>query len=726
MRIVVLAGGIGGARFLLGVRAVARAAGADVTAIVNVGDDVTLHGLRICPDLDSVMYTLGDGADPERGWGRRGETWVIKEELAAYGAEPTWFGLGDRDIATHLVRTRMLDAGHPLSAVTEALCARWQPGVRLLPASDDRVETHVVVDADGDEARRPSTSRSGGSGYRAARAARDFVFVGAEAAKPAPGVLDAIAGADAVLVAPSNPVVSIAPILAVPGLRDALSAGPAPVVGVSPIIGGAPVRGMADKCLAAIDVECSAAGVGGYYRARSGGGILDAWLVDTADAGTTVDGVPVHECPLWMTDPDATAAIVRRGPRERRPRCLTSPSARSPASATSNPAPTSPACSPRPRPGSPTATCVVVTSKVVSKAEGRLVAVPPDAGQAREKAREAAIDDETVRVVARRGPTRIVQTRHGLVLAAAGVDESNVDRSHVVLLPEDPDASARAIRAGLRERLGVDVAVIVSDTMGRPWRLGQTDVAIGAAGIGAVRDYRGETDAHGNQPRGHPDRRRRRTRRGGGSGEGQGGSDPGGGDPGIQHGVRGPAEDGARALVRAAHEDMFSMGTAEARADGPARGRGAARRDAVRRRRPAGRDRPAVHCPWWTSGVRSGRCERAASPVDENGAAARRRPAEPGPRGRRRAPRAGRPGGRGPRVGVDRRRHAARSDRGGSGPLTPSSEVLSGLRTPRSSGTARHRTGVGAAARARPSTTCLTLLGAPARAHQQGVVACRR
>ena len=129
MQIVVLAGGIGGARFLLGVRAAARELGADVTAIVNVGDDVTLHGLRICPDLDSVMYTLGGGADPERGWGRVGETWTVKEELAAYEVDPAWFGLGDRDVATHLVRTRMLNQGFPLSAVTEALCKRWQPEV---------------------------------------------------------------------------------------------------------------------------------------------------------------------------------------------------------------------------------------------------------------------------------------------------------------------------------------------------------------------------------------------------------------------------------------------------------------------------------------------------------------------------------------------------------------------------------------------------------------------
>ena len=150
MRIVVLTGGIGGARFLVGVRAYARQVGAEVTAVVNVGDDVRMHGLQICPDLDSVMYTLGGAADPERGWGRVGETWVVKEELAKYGAEPSWFGLGDKDTATHLVRTTMLNAGYPLSAVTAALCERWQPGVTLLPATDDRLETHVVVDVDGE------------------------------------------------------------------------------------------------------------------------------------------------------------------------------------------------------------------------------------------------------------------------------------------------------------------------------------------------------------------------------------------------------------------------------------------------------------------------------------------------------------------------------------------------------------------------------------------------
>ncbi|WP_405094450.1 2-phospho-L-lactate transferase [Micromonospora sp. NBC_01412] len=310
MRIVVLVGGIGGARFLLGVRAYAREVGAEVTAVVNVGDDLYLHGLKVCPDLDSVMYTLGGGADPERGWGRVGETWTVKSELAAYGAEPTWFGLGDKDIATHLVRTTMLTGGYPLSAVTEALATRWQPGVRLLPATDDRLETHVVVDdpAGGQQAIH---FQEWWVRHRAEIPTHRFVFVGAETAKPAPGVLDAIASADVVLVAPSNPVVSVAPVLAVPGLREAVTDGPAPVVGVSPIISGAAVRGMADRCLAVVGVECSAAGVGGLYGSRSSGGLLDGWLVASEDAGAVVPDVTVRAVPLLMTDEAATAAMVR-------------------------------------------------------------------------------------------------------------------------------------------------------------------------------------------------------------------------------------------------------------------------------------------------------------------------------------------------------------------------------------------------------------------------------
>jgi LPPG:FO 2-phospho-L-lactate transferase len=308
MRIVVLTGGIGGARFLLGVRAHARRIGADVTAVVNVGDDVRLHGLRICPDLDSVMYTLGGAADPVRGWGRVGETWVVAEELAAYRAEPTWFGLGDKDIATHLVRTTMLTAGYPLSAVTAALCDRWRPGMTLLPATDDRLETHVVVDVDGE--RKAIHFQEWWVRYRGDLPTHRFVFVGADAAKPAPGVLEAIAAANVVLIAPSNPVVSIAPVLAVALVKDALVEGPAPVVGVSPIIGRAPVRGMADRCLETLGVEVSATAVGGLYGARRDGGLLDGWLVDSVDRGADVPGVTTRAVPLWMTDEDATAKMV--------------------------------------------------------------------------------------------------------------------------------------------------------------------------------------------------------------------------------------------------------------------------------------------------------------------------------------------------------------------------------------------------------------------------------
>ncbi len=308
MRIVVVAGGVGGARFLQGV--LAAEPGADVTAVVNTGDDVTMHGLRICPDLDTVMYTLGDGIDPGRGWGRREETWTVKGELAAYGAEPTWFGLGDRDLATHLIRTRMLDAGYPLSQVTAALAERWQPGVTLLPMSDNRVETHVVV-TDPDTGRPQALHfQEWWVRHRAALDASAFVQVGLDDARPAPGVVEAFAAADAVLLAPSNPVVSVGTVLGVPGLREALLATPARIVGLSPIVGGDVVRGMADRCLPVVGVEVSAEGVGRHYGARSDGGLLDAWLVHESDTAD-VPGVDVRAVPLLMDSPEATAAMAR-------------------------------------------------------------------------------------------------------------------------------------------------------------------------------------------------------------------------------------------------------------------------------------------------------------------------------------------------------------------------------------------------------------------------------
>lgn len=316
MRIVVLAGGIGGARFLRGLKAAAT--DAEITVVGNTGDDIHLFGLKICPDLDTVMYTLGGGIHEEQGWGRSDETWSVKEELAAYGVGPEWFGLGDRDFATHIVRTQMLGAGYPLSAVTEALCQRWQPGVRLIPMSDDRVETHVLIsdpdpdrDTDG-QGRKAVHFQEYWVRLRASVPAHAVVPIGADQAKPAPGVLDALSAADVIVFPPSNPVVSVGTILAVPGIREAIAEAEAPVVGVSPIIGGAPVRGMADKVLAAVGVESSAEAVARYY----GSGLLDGWLVDTADAAVVdaveESGIRCRAIPLMMTDTAAAAEMARQ------------------------------------------------------------------------------------------------------------------------------------------------------------------------------------------------------------------------------------------------------------------------------------------------------------------------------------------------------------------------------------------------------------------------------
>src|SRR3954454_17791922 len=316
-KVTVLSGGVGGARFLQGVLRLRERAGSDteVTVIANTGDDIWLHRLKVCPDLDTVMYTLGDGIDPERGWGRTDETWHAKEELAAYGVEPTWFGLGDRDLATHLVRTQMLDAGYPLSAVTAALCDRWRPGVRLLPMSDDRVETHVVVDDPGEPSgRRAIHFQEYWVRLHAEVPARAVVPVGIEQSGPAPGVIESITTADLVVLPPSNPVVSVGTILGVPGVAEAVRTSSAPVVGLSPVVAGAHVRGMAAQLLAAIGVEVSAAAVAEHYGSRPSGGVLDGWLVDSADAAlvTRVEaaGIACRAVPLMMTDHDATAAMA--------------------------------------------------------------------------------------------------------------------------------------------------------------------------------------------------------------------------------------------------------------------------------------------------------------------------------------------------------------------------------------------------------------------------------
>lgn len=313
-RIVVLAGGVGGSKFVLGVREALRRRGVSDTAdaltvVVNTGDDLWLSGVRLQPDVDSITYALAGVNDAERGWGRAGDSERVNRELQDWGTGWPWFTLGDLDLGTHLARTGWLREGLTPTGVIERMSRRWPLGARLLPMTDAEVDTVVVLEDDSRLHFQEWWTR-----HRAALAPRRFENPGVEAAQPAPGVAEAITSADVVLIAPSNPVVSIGPILAVAGIRDAVTAASAPVVGVSPIIGGAVVRGMADVCLTAIGVETSAAAVAAHYGARADGGVLDAWLLAEEDSGLAADvgsrGIRPVVAPLWMTDVAASAALA--------------------------------------------------------------------------------------------------------------------------------------------------------------------------------------------------------------------------------------------------------------------------------------------------------------------------------------------------------------------------------------------------------------------------------
>ena len=338
--ITVLAGGVGGARFIRGLlsqladehpSADGPGSTVPVTVIANTGDDMWLTGLRICPDLDTIMYTLGGGVAEDQGWGRADETRRTSGEIAAYGAGWDWFTLGDLDLATHIVRSDLLRSGRTLSEATEILTRRWQPGVRLLPMSDDPVETNVRLAADIDEHRAGDLIHfeEWWVRYRASAPATEFVQVGLEQAEAAPGVLEAIRDAEVVIIPPSNPVVSIGTILAIPGVRAALHDTDARVVGVSPIIGGRVVRGMADRCLDIVGVESTALGVGLFYGSRAAGGLLDAWLVDETDAGHVAAlqaaGIRASAHPLWMHDVETTAAIASHALRAAHPESFDRP-----------------------------------------------------------------------------------------------------------------------------------------------------------------------------------------------------------------------------------------------------------------------------------------------------------------------------------------------------------------------------------------------------------------
>jgi LPPG:FO 2-phospho-L-lactate transferase len=276
VEVVALAGGIGAGKFLRGMVRLVPAQ--DLTVILNVADDIVVHGLHVSPDPDSVTYWLGDAFDRERGWGRRDETFRAAEELRAFGARDAWFNLGDLDLATHVVRTSMLNGGATMSEVVGFVASRFGVEARLLPMTDDRVETRIdAVDAETGD-RLDLHFQEYWVKRRAADDVKGVRFEGIESSRPAPGVLEAIANADIVVLPPSNPVVSLGPILAVPGLRSAVESRRPAVVGVSGIIGGAPLAGMADKLMPAVGLEVTSAGAAAAYE-----GLLSAWVIDERD-----------------------------------------------------------------------------------------------------------------------------------------------------------------------------------------------------------------------------------------------------------------------------------------------------------------------------------------------------------------------------------------------------------------------------------------------------------
>ncbi|MFQ3630526.1 2-phospho-L-lactate transferase [Roseiflexus sp.] len=295
--IVVLAGGVGAARFLEGLVQVVPPE--TIAAIVNTGDDMIFHGLRVSPDIDIVMYTLAGIVDTSQGWGIQNDTTHTLSMLAALGAE-TWFKLGDRDLAVHIRRTELLRAGWTLSQVTDAFRRALNVGIRMLPMSDDPVATEIAT----------PVGWLHFQNYLVQRRARDEVlgvrFVGIEQARPAPGVLEALSTAEVIVIAPSNPVVSIGTILAVPGVRDAMVASPAPVVAVSPIIAGAPVKGPAAPLMRAAGLEVSARGVAACYR-----GVIDTLVIDQADVDLA-DDIRAAGVEVVVTD------TLMRGPVEKR------------------------------------------------------------------------------------------------------------------------------------------------------------------------------------------------------------------------------------------------------------------------------------------------------------------------------------------------------------------------------------------------------------------------
>ena len=562
-----LAGGVGGSRFVAGVRAAYPQA--QLTVVVNTADDITLHGLRICPDLDTMTYTLGRGIDADRGWGRSGESWRVKDELAAYGLEPSWFGLGDLDLATHLVRTQLLAAGLPLSEVTRRITARWlahDPLLTVLPMTDDDVETEVADRGPGLHRRPPLAALPGVLGPAAGRARC--------AGRPP----------DRDRAGPPGPRGGRGDRRGRPG--PGRSQQPGRLHRTDPGGGGYPGRpplhvspGDRVRRHPRRGARCSAWRTGccppsawpstrqlsvATTGARSSDGVLDLWVMDSADAASAAaleaDGLPVavtgsdHEHPRGHR---RVRPVGGQGPARLMVLLFAPPGLGEIVPGTdlvaeilrvteSDPGPL--------RPGD----VVVVTSKIISKAEGRY------AGAAD---REHAITAETRAVVAQRGPMRIVRTHSGLTLAAAGVDTSNVEAGRILLLPVDPDASAERLAAGLSAAVGGDVG------RGR-LRHRRSSVAAGSdrprdrrgpgAGAGRVRGAGGRLRQRAGRDHDGPGRRAGRRRR---PGQDQAGRASGGGAAWPARAGRSAAcgvTSGAAAILRTGREDLFSHGSREA------------------------------------------------------------------------------------------------------------------------------------------------------------------
>jgi len=493
---------VGAARFLAGL--IRRTDPRRLTVIGNTGDDEEFFGLHVAPDLDTVVYTLAGLAPRRRGWGLAGDTFACLGALGGLGL-PTWFRLGDRDLATHLARTAWLRAGWPLSRVTAALARAHGVRARVLPMTDDRVRTFVHTD----RGRLPFQE------YLVRRRARGRVtrveVAGARRARPAPGVLAALAASDALVIAPSNPLVSIGPILAVPGIRRALARRQAPAAAVSPLVGGRAVRGPLHRMLRGLGLEASPTGIARLYQ-----GLVDLLVLDHVDrawAPRVARGAhpgdrhahalagarraPCRHRAAWARHRRMTVAVI--------------------------PIPGLPMIRPgddlaallgdamdAARVGVKAGDTLTVCQKVVSKAEGAIVRldeiVASPFAERLAAATEGGKDARAVEVVLREAK-RIVrmdrghvicETPHGWVCANAGVDESNgVAEGVLTLLPRDADASAAALCERLRQRFGVELAVVVTDTFGRPWREGLVEVAIGCAGMDPLLDLRGRADLAG-------------------------------------------------------------------------------------------------------------------------------------------------------------------------------------------------------------------------------------